>query len=188
MKKALFFWYAFLLTLLVMTSCGKKPTTTETKESKTTNDTETKFVFKNQTFKSLEIKDNFAFSIPKIYTGATRVQDCDSLCNKKIREALSKVNTSKTSGDNSYKFYYDKLNDQLVLNVQLGETVTQLNDSIKIKNQRIEKLENNVKIVPKPYVPKLIKYFAIFGALCAASLATFIIIKATRFIKSKIPV
>ena len=171
-----------------MTSCGKKPTTTEIKESKTTNDTEAKYVFKSQNFKSLEVKDAFTFSFPKIYTGATRVQDCDSLCNQKIKEAISKVNTSKTSGDNSYKFYYDKFNDQLVLNVQLGATVTQLTDSVKIKNQRIEKLENNVKIVPKPYVPKLIKYLAGFGALCAASLATFLIFKITLFVRSKIPV
>lgn len=193
MRKALTYWYIFIISLLLITSlavvsCGKKPTTTEIKETKSTNNTEAKYVFKSQTFKSLEIKDALAFSFPKIYTGATKVEDCDSLCNEKIKEALSKVNTSKTSGDNSYKFYYDALNDQLVLNVELGETVTQLNDSIKIKNQLIEKLENNVRIEPKPYVPTIIKYLAFFGGFCAAFIATFLIIKLTLFFRSKIPV
>ncbi len=189
MRKALTYWYVFIISLLLITSlavvsCGKKPTTTEIKETKSTNNTEAKYVFKSQTFKSLEIKDAFSFSFPQIYTGATKVEDCDSLCNQKIKEALSKVNTSKTSGDNSYKFYYDALNDQLVLNVSLGETVTQLNDSIKIKNQLIEKLENNVKEVPVKYIPVFVKYLAGFGALCAA----FILIKVVLYFQSKIPV
>lgn len=140
--------------------------------------------FTNTIDRSLAINDDFRFTFPTITTGATKVKDCDSLCNQRIKDALANVSTSKSSGNNSYKLYYDKYTNQLVLNAKIGETINQQLDSITILNKELFVAKSSVKEIPVKYIPTWIKYLAGFGALSIA----FIAIKTVLFIQSKIPV
>jgi hypothetical protein len=61
----------------------------------------------------------------------------DSAVNDKVDQILSKLNTTKSSGDNSYTLYYDLLSRQLNFEAAIGETVNQstTSDSKLIKNK-----------------------------------------------------
>lgn len=178
----------FLLSLLFVTSmavsCAKKPIASDVQKNDSIAATSNNVHYTNTLEKSKAINDVFAFTLPKIITGATKVQDCDSLCNQKIKAALANQSTSKTSGDNSYKFYYDKYKNQFVLNVELGETIKQQKDSIAILNKSLSTNKLNIKTIPVQFIPKWIEYLAAFGALSIIFLA----IKTILFIQSKIPV
>lgn len=185
MKKPLLYWYSFLLIILAMTSCGKKPIETDTTEINTSVKDELKLKIREFSEKSLAINDQFKFHFPTIKTGATKVQDCDSLCNEKIREKLKSLNMEKQSGNNGYKFAYDEFTNLLTISVNQGETINSQKDSISELNQIISNQSKQVKTIPVKYIPEPIKYLAMFGAFCIASILTFIIYKVIKFFNIK---
>lgn len=63
----------------------------------------------------------------------------DSLVNAKVAEILSKLNTTKHSGDNSYTLFYDTLKKQLELYVKIAQS----------KNQNIEVSNKEQKVIVK---------------------------------------
>lgn len=149
MKKALIYWFVFLITLLVLTSCKcKHQTLNNVTENDSINTTKNVYKFNSVIDRSLAINDVFKIGFPTIVTGAKNVEDCDSLCNQKIKEALSNVKTSKTSGNNSYKFYYDKYTNELVLNANLGETINKYQDSVTILKNELSVSKKQVKEIP----------------------------------------
>lgn len=167
---------------MVCGSCGRKPI--ESKETINTKSVSNNNVyFKNELQKSLAINDTFSYGLPYIFTGAQKVQDCDSLCNQKIKEALSNVNTSKQSGNNSYKIYYDKFKNQIVITTKLEETVNQQKDSLVSKDKQIEILKANKTTIPEPYIPTPVKWLSFFGIL----FIIYILYRITSFFKLKIP-
>ena len=66
------------------------------------------------------IFDSLVITINEIKTGVSK--DCDSICNEKIQNELSKISSSKHSGDNFYKLEYDKLSKKLKLINKIGKT------------------------------------------------------------------
>ena len=66
-----------------------------------------------------EINDKLITSVIQSQTGNASL---DSLVNAKIDEILSKLNTSKNSGDNSYNLIYDKIKRQLEFNAKIAQT------------------------------------------------------------------
>lgn len=187
MKKSLFFWFSFLWVLLmfsiILSSCGSKKPISEVEQTNSVAKSSNNVHFTNTLDRSLAIKDDFRFTFPTITTGATKVKDCDSLCNQRVKDALANINTSKSSGNNSYKLYYDKYTNQLVLNTSLGETIKQQKDSIATLNESLKESQSKVTEIPVKYIPTWIKYLAGFGALSLAYLG----IKFVLFIQSKIP-
>ena len=118
-----------LLLALSFTSCLGSKTVSE--KSKITKETE-----------KVEVKVDSS-SIEKINSKiddeiSTTVQPTgDPILDAKIDAILSKVNTTKTSGDNSYKFYYDEKLRQLRAEFAIGETKD--SEVIVEKEEKIEK-------------------------------------------------
>lgn len=159
MKKALAYWFTLLAILLLssqlLVSCKSKQIINQVEKHDSISATKEVIHFSSQLNKSLGIKDTFKFSLPKITTGATKITDCDSLCNQKIKEALQNVKTSKQSGVNGYNLYYDKYSDQLVITTHLGETISSQKDSIATLNQKLA--IKNEKTIEIPVIQPLTK-------------------------------
>ena len=88
----------------------------------------------------------------------------DSLVNAKVDEILSKLNTSKNSGDNGYKLIYDKLKKQLEFYAQIAQTQ---NENTAVKNEKVKAIIQVKKIpvvVEKP-LSKLEKFLIGLGIL-----------------------
>jgi hypothetical protein len=88
----------------------------------------------------------------------------DSMVNAKVDEILSKLNTSKNSGDNNYKLIYDKLKKQLEFYVQIAQTQ---NENTAVKNEKAKTIIQVKKIpvvVEKP-LSKLEKFIMGLGIL-----------------------
>ena len=104
----------------------------------------------------------------------------DSLVNAKVDEILSKLNTSKNSGDNGYKLIYDKLKKQLEFYAQIAQTK---NENTKVKDEKartIIQIKKIPVIVEKP-LSKLEKFFIALGILALV----FIGFKVFGFIRKK---
>jgi len=85
----------------------------------------------------------------------TKVQSSgDPETDAKIDEILSKLNTSKTSGDNSYRWYYDEKLRELKAEFQIGETkdkeTTATNETISEKSFE-ENMSEYVKKIVLPW-------------------------------------
>lgn len=105
----------------------------------------------------------------------------DSLVNAKVDEILSKLNTSKNSGDNGYKLIYDKLKKQLEFYAQIAQTK---NEDTKVKDEKVKTIIQVKKIpivIVKP-LSKLEKFFIGLGILAIV----FIGFKVFGFIRKKI--
>ena len=104
----------------------------------------------------------------------------DSLVNAKVDEILSKLNTSKNSGDNSYKLIYDKLAKQLEFYSKMAQTKNEntvtktMNDKtiIQIKKIRVE--------IEKP-LSKMEKFLMVLGIVTLL----FLVYKTVVFFKNK---
>lgn len=164
MKVALIHWFRFLIAMLLMSlffayaSCGRKnlSSTEIKKDSSTVKDVE-KIILKEKLARSLAINDSFFKNIPKVKTGATKLQDCDSLCDLKLNEILKGINTKKISGNNNYNLYWDEVKRNVVLAVKIDETISQYKDSISIKDKRIHELESSTKTIEIPVEKPLTK-------------------------------
>ncbi|MCL9806802.1 hypothetical protein NAT51_14805 [Flavobacterium amniphilum] len=104
----------------------------------------------------------------------------DSLVNAKVDEILSKLNTSKNSGDNSYKLIYDRLTKQLEFYAKIAQTK---NENTAVKNEKAKTIIQVKKIpvvVEKP-LSKLEKFFIGLGILAVV----YIGFKVIGFIRKK---
>ena len=104
----------------------------------------------------------------------------DSLVNAKVDEILSKLNTSKNSGDNGYKLIYDKLKKQLEFYARIAQTK---NENTAVKNEKARTIIQVKKIpvvVEKP-LSKLEKFFIGLGILAGV----YIGFKVIGFIRKK---
>jgi hypothetical protein len=104
----------------------------------------------------------------------------DSLVNAKVDEILSKLNTSKDSGDNSYKFIYDKLAKQLEFYSKMAQTKNE-NTAIKTTNDKTIIQIKKIPIEIKKPLSKLEKFLIGLGILTLL----FLGFKAVVFIRNK---
>ena len=104
----------------------------------------------------------------------------DSLVNAKVDEILSKLNTSKNSGDNSYKLIYDKLAKQLEFYSKMAQTKIE-NTATKTTN---DKTIIQIKKIPIEIIKPLSKLEKILMGLGILSLL-FLVYKTVVFIKNK---
>jgi len=104
----------------------------------------------------------------------------DSLVNAKVDEILSKLNTSKNSGDNSYKLIYDKLSKQLEFYSKMAQTKNE-NTATKTSN---DKTIIQIKKIPVEIVKPLSKMEKFLMVLGIVTLL-FLGYKAVVFIRNK---
>ena len=108
-----------------------------------------------------EINDKLITSVMQSQTGNASF---DSLVNAKVDEVLSKLNTSKNSGDNSYNLIYDKIKRQLEFNARIAQTQ---DEKLAVQNNSSRLVFRDRKIpieVLKP-LSKIEKALLILGVL-----------------------
>ena len=104
----------------------------------------------------------------------------DSIVNAKVDEILSKLNTSKNSGDNSYKLIYDKLAKQLEFYSKMAQTKNE-NTATKTTNDKtIIQIKKIPVVIEKP-LSKLEKFLMVLGIITLL----FLGYKTVVFIKNK---
>lgn len=104
----------------------------------------------------------------------------DSLVNAKVDEILSKLNTSKNSGDNSYKLIYDKLAKQLEFYSKMAQTKNEKTTTKTSNDKTIIQIKKVPVEIEKP-LSKLEKFFIGFGILTVL----FLGYKTVVFIRNK---
>lgn len=104
----------------------------------------------------------------------------DSLVNAKVDEILSKLNTSKNSGDNSYKLIYDQLKRQLKFNATIAQTKNE-NTAVKSEKEKVVIQIKKIPVVVEKPLSKLEKFFIGLGIFAIL----FMVFKLVDFIRKK---
>lgn len=93
----------------------------------------------------------------------TAKPECDSITQAKISELLSRLNNHKSSGNNSFGSYYDKLKNELVIYANIAATQ---NERISdLQSKLISESQKSKEIKPIKYIPKEVKILAFLGLL-----------------------
>ncbi|WP_394760071.1 hypothetical protein [Flavobacterium sp.] len=141
---------------IAVVGCKAKPIiSTNTKETEKTIE----IIKEKTTDNNLAVIDSLKILIHNVKTSKP---ECDSITNAKIDELLLQINSKKTSGDNSFGVYYDKLRKELIAYTKLGATTTEVTSNHNYKTEVLK--EVSVKEIPVRYVPKWIQILAYIGA------------------------
>jgi hypothetical protein len=111
-------YYILILVLLIAQSCGVLGKTTEKISKTETVETENKETVKDT---SSDVQTNK--KIDDVIATAVPVSENPEV-NKELISLLKRMNTQKTSGDNSYKRYYDEKTNQLIEEFKIGQTAS----------------------------------------------------------------
>jgi hypothetical protein len=159
MKKIIQIITLLFIISLVVTSCSSVKKITK-EDTLIENEIQRSDSIKN-TVVNKEINDQLITSVAQSHTGNASL---DSLVNAKVDEILSKLNTSKNSGDNSYRLIYDKFKKQLEFNARIAKTQ---NDNLAVQNNNSSLIFRDRKVpfeVIKP-LSKIEKVLIILGVL-----------------------
>lgn len=159
MKKIIHYIALLIISSMVFTSCSSAK---KLKQENTLlkNEIQKRDSIKN-TVINQAIDDKLITPIAQSQTGNAVF---DSLVNAKVDEILSKLNTVKNSGDNSYKLIYDKLKKQLEFYVRIAQTQ---NENTAVKKEKIKTIiqVKKIPVVVKKPLSKLEKFLMGFGLL-----------------------
>lgn len=159
MKKLIHYIALFIIFSMVFTSCSS------VKKLKQENTLLKNEIQKRDSIKSTVINqaidDKLITPIVQSQTGNAVF---DSLVNAKVDEILSKLNTAKISGDNSYKLIYDKLKKQLEFYAQIAQTK---NENTAVKNEKVKTIiqVKKIPIAVEKTLSKLEKFLMGLGIL-----------------------
>ena len=165
--------------LLLVTSCGSKKIINQVSEKEKTTITKSdsvKIVERNRA-----IVDSLKFKIAQSATGDKKFDDA---VNKAVSEILNKLNTSKSSGDNSYSLTYDDVLKELraVMNIAPTENTIMKNNNIYNEKETVI----TEKEIPVKFIPQYVLAASIFGGCCALAFIAWIGYKASRLFKPKV--
>ena len=166
-----------LFICIILTGClGTKKIVEKQATKNTTEKVEVKKDSINVIEKNKAIADKLDVSVPKAKTPDI---DFNKKVDEKVDEILAKLNTTKTSGDNSYRLYYNLLKRQVEFEAKIGETK---NDNTTTKPE--EKTEKTTEEIIDTYIYKRITtmpwylwgaiYFMFFDGKIASLLSNFI--------------
>jgi hypothetical protein len=175
MKKLIHYIALFIISSLVFTSCSSA------KKIRQENTLLKSEIQKRDSIKNTVINqaidDKLITPIVQSQTGNVVF---DSLVNAKVDEILSKLNTSKNSGDNNYKLIYDKFKKQLEFYAQIAQTK---NENTAVKNEKVKTIiqVKKIPVVVKKPLSKLEKFLMGLGILAIV----YILFKVFWFIRKK---
>ena len=145
MSRVQFRSLSYLILILLFTSClGSKKITEKT--SKETSTLQTDSISKETVNKG--ISDSATFKVAESNTGDI---DFDKRVNEAVSNVLKSINFQKSSGDNSYKFYYDEQLRELRAKIELGETrnsEVKVDKDAVVETKETESVEKYLKVVP----------------------------------------
>ena len=162
-----------LIILSFLTSCAL---------SKRSKETNTSQIEKTEVKKdsSTSIKTNKAIN-DEVSTQVTTTDDEE--LDKKVDEILASLNTSKKSGDNSYKFYYDKELRELRAEFKVAQTkdsIANVNNSSNTEKTFEQQIDEYVKKIVIPWWIYLIVVFLLRKQILSIITFFFPQIKALR--------
>ena len=102
--------------------------------------------------------------ITPVVQSSTGNRKLDSLVNAKVDEILSKLNTSKDSGDNSYKLIYDKLAKQLEFYSKMAQTKNENTVTKATNDKAVIQIKKIPVEIEKP-LSKMEKFLMLLGIL-----------------------
>jgi hypothetical protein len=105
------------------------------------------------------ILDSLIIQVGKV---ATAKPECDSITQATLDQVLKQLNTSKKSGYNEAKIYYDELLKKIIVILKQGETKTE--NTVTKKTDTDKATEIEIVKVPVKYIPWWVKYLAYLGA------------------------
>jgi len=149
--------YIIFLTLF-LSSCGV--TKKSHSDSTTTKEVSEKVKdSSNITETSKAINDEAVIAVTQSDTGD---RDFDEAVNKAVTNILRSLNLNKTSGDNSYKFYYDEKLKALRAEFEIGATESKevvSNESSKEQYSAVTEIEDYIKKIIIPWWMYVIAIF-----------------------------
>ncbi|WP_281980460.1 hypothetical protein [Tenacibaculum mesophilum] len=160
-----------ILVILLFSSCvGSKKIVEEATIKKQTEKKEVKKDSSNVVEKNGAIQDKVITPVASTGNDAT---------DKKIDEILSKLNTTKKSGSNSYRQYYDIETRQLITDFLVAQTLNQktvTNNESTSETTLEEQINSYVykRITTMPWYLWVLIYFLLFDTKVAALLSNFI--------------
>jgi hypothetical protein len=172
MKKSIIY---LLLISIFLFSCktSKKMISTDTIVSTESNKKDsTKTIVVNQV-----INDKVITPVVQSNTGK---REFDSLVNAKVDEILLKLNTSKSSGDNSYQLLYNQFKKQLEFYSKIAQTKNEDTKTNSSRAKTIIRIKKIPVLVEKPR-SKLEKFVLLMGCI----FMIFIVFKIFTFIRKK---
>jgi len=166
-----------LFICIVLTGCLGTKRIVEKKATKvTTEKVEVKKDSTNVVEKNKAISDKLDVAVPNAKTSDA---DFNKKVDQKVDEILAKLNTTKTSGDNSYKLYYNLLKRQVEFEARIGETQnenTTTNSEEKTEKTTDEIIDTYIytRITTVPWYLWIALYFMFFDGKIASLLSNFI--------------
>ena len=166
-----------LFICIVLTGCLGTKRIVEKKATKvTTEKVEVKKDSTNVVEKNKAIADKLDVAVPNAKTSDA---DFNKKVDQKVDEILAKLNTTKTSGDNSYKLYYNLLERQVEFEARIGETQnenTTTNSEEKTEKTTDEIIDTYIytRITTVPWYLWIALYFMFFDGKIASLLSNFI--------------
>ena len=166
-----------LFICIVLTGCLGTKRIVEKKATKvTTEKVEVKKDSTNVVEKNKAIADKLDIAVTNAKTSDA---DFNKKVDQKVDEILAKLNTTKTSGDNSYKLYYNLLKRQVEFEARIGETqnentTTNLQEKTEKTTDEIIDTYIYTKITTAPWYLWIALYFMFFDGKIASLLSNFI--------------
>lgn len=156
----------FLTSLLVIFSAGilltgcKSSQPVAFSQNETLKKEASSKIINKETIRNQTLIDSLKILIGQVKTAKP---ECDSIAQEQIQHLLSRINTRKTSGDNSFGAYYDKLKNELVIHANIA--ATQNEKITALESKLISETQKSKETKPVKYIPKQVKIFAFFGFL-----------------------
>ena len=166
-----------LFICIILTGClGTKKIVEKQATKNTTEKVEVKKDSINVIEKNKAIADKLDVSVPKAKTPDI---DFNKKVDEKVDEILAKLNTTKTSGDNSYRLYYNLLKRQVEFEAKIGETKnenTTTNTEEKTEKTTEEIIDTYIykRITTMPWYLWVAIYFMFFDGKITSLLSNFI--------------
>lgn len=107
------------------------------------------------------ILDSLIIQIAKVKTAKP---ECDSITQATLDQVLKQLNTSKKSGYNEAKIYYDDLLKQITVILKQAETKTENTATKKIDKDTSK--DKEIAKVEVKYIPWWVKCLAYWGFAC----------------------
>ncbi|QEE49637.1 hypothetical protein FUA48_08585 [Flavobacterium alkalisoli] len=177
----LFYWFSFILLMLAISvlpiGCGafKRPQKVVVQTENKTNIDSLLLEIKKLTKVNREINDKTSIYIPDLNTGN---DECDSICNARMREMLVTVNRVIESGNNKYQLLYNEHSKTIDLLAKMAET----QDSNTETNR--EQFKSEESEVVKPVIIKVIPAFWRYSAYLGWAAALLIVFTIFNRVKS----
>lgn len=163
LKKNSFLLFILILSISIGLLSSCKSTKTQTTDIQHITKTDTLIIEKEKA-----VFDTIFVDVPFIIT---EKKECDTICQKALNQALTKLKILKKNGENKTGFYFDSQKNQLVLYQNLSEKI----NTYRSKNQQVSNSKETIKKIEKKYIPMWFYVFAFLGWILAFVLAKILV-------------